>query len=215
MNCKTYLLILLIFATGITSHAQKPFTEGTVMYKVTLESADHKIFKGTYTFIIKGSQVRKEIKLNNGYQDIVLINCGANKVYSLQNRNGKKYAIELSMPDMLKAQDKFRDYTIKNETINGKKLAGQTVFKGNITYKNGTAPEIYYTKDWYPSQPVTFERFPDAKFFPMYFSYTDEHGISMEFEIEQIDPGPIENAEFRIPADYKMISNKEYKEFSQ
>jgi hypothetical protein len=215
VDCKTDILILFLLLTCLFCHAQKPFAEGTVVYKVTLESADHKTFKGTYTFIIKGNQVRKEIKLNNGYQDIVLLNCGANKVYSLQNRSGKKYAIELSMPDMLKSQDKFRGFTIKNEMNNNKKLAGQTIYKANISYTNGTAPEIYYTKDWYPAQPVTFERFPDAKFFPMYFSYTDEQGMAMEFEIEKIEPGPIENAEFRIPAEYKMISYDEYKQFSQ
>jgi hypothetical protein len=215
MNCKFYILILFFASAGIHSRAQKPFTEGTVVFKVTLESADHKIFKGTYTFIIKGNHVRKEIKLNNGFQDVVLLDCGTNKVYSLQNRNGKKYAIELSMPEMLKTQDKFRGFTIKNETNNNKKLAGHTVYKGNISYGNGAAPEIYYTKDWYPVQPITFEQFPDAKFFPMYFSYTDEQGVAMEFEIEKIEPGPVENAVFRIPADYKTISYKEYKEFSE
>src|ERR1700744_2066145 len=99
MPHKLSILLLLLFA-GFYGRAQKPFTEGTVVYKVTLEAADNKTFSGTYTFFIKGNQIRKEIKLNNGYQDVVLLNCGTNKVYSLQNKNGKKYAIELSMQEL-------------------------------------------------------------------------------------------------------------------
>jgi hypothetical protein len=215
MNYKLPVVLCLFLVTGIVCRAQKPFMEGTIIYKVTLASADNKIFSGTYTFFIKGNQVRKEIKLNNGYQDIVLLNSGTNKVYSLQNRNGKKYAIELSMPQLLKSQEKFNGFTVKDETNESKKIAGYSVYKANINYTDGTAHEVYYTKEWDPSQKVTFERFPNAKFLPMYFSYTDDQGMVMTFEAEKIEPEPIENAIFRIPADYKMISYGEYKQLSE
>jgi hypothetical protein len=199
--------------TSVT--AQKPFTEGIIIYKVSLVSSDNKTFYGTYTFFIKGNQVKKEIKLNNGYQDIVIINSGANKIYSLQNRNGKKYAIELSMPQMLKNQEKFSGFTLKNEMGESQKIAGYSVYKANINYSDGTAPEIFYTKDWSPAQTVTFERFPNAKFFPLHFSYTNDEGMVMIFEAEKIEPGPVENGVYRIPADYKMISYDEYKQLTQ
>jgi len=207
--------LLLILITGIPTLAQKPFMEGTVIYKVTLAANDGKTVSGTYTFYIKGNQVRKEIKLTNGYQDEVVMNCGTNKVYSLQNRNGKKYAVELSMPQMLKNQQKFSGFSLKNEVNDNRKIAGYSVYKANVNYSDGSSPEIYYTKEWNPTQPITYERFPNAKFLPMSFSYTNEQGMVMTFEAEKIEAAPVENAVFRIPPDYKMISYQEYKQLSE
>ncbi len=212
---KCYIFLILFLISAITCLAQKPFTEGTVIYNVTLASPSKQTFSGTYTFFIKGNQIRKEIKLNNGYQDVVLLNCGTNKVYSLQNKNGKKYAIELSMQELQQRQAKFDGFKMANETNDTKKIAGYSVYKANVNYTDGSTPVVYYTKDWQPTQPITFERFPNAKFLPVRFSYTDEHGMAMTFEAQVIDLEPIENSRFRIPADYKMISYKEYKELSE
>ena len=215
MNYKLNILFFLFLTAVIPAPAQKPFNEGTIVYKVSLSSADNKSFYGTYTFFIKANQVKKEIKLNNGYQDVVLLNCGTNKIYSLQNRNGKKYAIELNMPEMLKKQEKFNGFTVSNEINENKKIAGYPVYKANINYSDGTASPVYYTKEWNPAQTATFERFPNAKFFPLLFSYTNDDGMIMIFEAEKMEPGPIENAVFRIPPDYKMISYTEYKQLSE
>jgi len=208
-------LLLFYLLPAVPLIAQKPFTEGVISYRVKLESRDHKEFAGTYTFTIKGNQVRKEIKLNNGYRDIVLINSGTNKVYSLQNRNNKKYVIELSMADIIKRQEKFGGFTVSNEENNTNKVAGCAQLKGNINYKDGSNVAIFYTREWYPSQAITFERFPAARFLPLSFAYTDEDSISMQFDAEKIEPGPVENAVFRIPPDYKMITNEEYRQLSK
>jgi hypothetical protein len=215
MRYRIFFFILLFVAAGNYAMAQKPFAEGTIVYKVKLASAAHKEVTGVYTFTIKGSEIKKELKLNNGYQDIVIMNCGTGTVHSLQNKNGKKYAIQLKMSELVKEQEKFTGFVVKNEKSINKNMAGAAVYEGNINYKDGTAATIYYTKDWRPAQAVTFERFPDAKFFPMNFSYTDVQNMTMVFEIEKLEPGPIENAVFRIPPDYRMISYDEYKELSK
>jgi len=215
MPHKLLVFLFLILLHGGYTHAQKIFTEGTIVYKVTLASAGQKEFTGLYTFTIKGSQIKKELKLSNGYQDIVLLNCGTSTIYSLQSRNNRKYAIQLSMNDAIKSQGKFTAFTIKNEEKNSKNISGFPADKGQINYADGSVAEVYYTKDWRPSQAITFERFPDAKFIPLYFTYTDEQGMVMTFEVKTIEAGPIENAVFRIPADYKMISYEEYKELTK
>ena len=215
MSYRIFTFFYLFFLISTNSRAQKPFTEGVVVYNIKLESADHNEYKGVYTFTFKGPHIKKELKLENGFSDIVIIDCGMNTVYSLQNRDGKKYSIQLSMADMLKRQEPFIGYTIKNEIRNEKKIAGCVVYKGKVNYKNGSSAEIYYSKDWYPSQPITFERFPDTKFMPMHYAYTDEHGIDMEFDAAKVELSPVENAVFRIPADYKVISYDEYKQMSK
>ena len=208
------ILSFLLLLSCTYARAQKPFTEGVIVFKVTLSSPDRKVFSGTYTFTFKETQIKKELKLDNGYQDIELINVGANTVYSLQNMNGKKYAIQLNISDIAKAQEKFAGYIINNEQGNGS-IAGCAAQKGNLTYRDGTVSEIYYTREWRPSQAMTFERFPDAKFLALNFSYKDTNGITMNFAADKVSAGPVESALFRIPADYKMISNEEYKQLTK
>ncbi|MCW3120578.1 MAG: hypothetical protein JWQ38_70 [Flavipsychrobacter sp.] len=215
MSYKVFAFLLLLIAAGIPSRAQKPFAEGTIVYNVAIRSADHKEVTGVYTFLIKGAEIRKELKLSNGYEDVVILNCLTGKVYSLQARGNKKYAIQLNMDEMQKKQEKFSGYAIKNETMNNRLIAGYASYKGNINYKDGTNEAIVYTKDWSPSQAITFERFPDAKFLPTNFSYKDENNMVMQFDIDKIEQGPIESAMFRIPADYHMISYAEYKQLSR
>ena len=189
--------------------------EGVIVYKVTLESADHQLFKGVYTFTIKGPEIKKELKLNNGYQDVVILNCAKGTVYSLQSKYGHKYAIQLDMKDLTRQQEKYAGFSMGNEQENSRKIAGFAAWKGNISYKDGSNAEIYYTREWSPSQSITFERFPNPKFLPLTFNYTDEHGMTMRFDAEIIEAGAVENSAFQIPHDYKMISYKEYKELSQ
>jgi hypothetical protein len=198
------------------AYAQKPFTEGTIIYKVKLLSTDNNEIDGTYTFTFKGDNIRKELKLNNGYEDVVLINANAGTIYSLQSQAGKKYAIELNMADVRKAQERYAGFIMLNEESSRKNIAGcNSIYKGNISYKDGSSAEVYYTKEWFPSQSFTFDRFPSARFFPMTFTYKDENNITMRFEATQFLPGPVESGIFRIPADYKMISNTEYKQLNK
>jgi hypothetical protein len=215
MQYKSFFFLFLFVLCCSGSQAQKPFAEGTIVYKVRIRSADNKEFTGTYTFIIKGGEIKKELKLDNGYQDVVLLNCTTGKAYSLQDRNGKKYAIQLNIDDLAKKQEKFNGYTVRNEEPNNAHFAGYAAYKGNISYHDGTASDVTYIKEWRPTQAITFERFPDAKFLPVLFSYEDENKMVMDFEIEKIAPAPVENATFRIPPDYKMISYSEYKQLSR
>jgi hypothetical protein len=215
MNCKPLVFLLLCLITRFLAVAQKAFTEGVMIYKITVESANQKGFSGTYTFTLKGNRIKKELKLNNGYQDVLLLDCDKNKAYSLQVRNGRKYAIELRMDDIRKRQEPFDGYTIKNEVENSKKIAGFAVYKGDINYQNGNNDEVLYTKEWQPSQGITFEHYPNARFLPLYFTHRDENGMTMIFEAEKIEASPVENAVFTIPPDYKIISNAEYKKLSE
>ena len=186
-----------------------------IIYKVTLESPDHKVFDGVYTFTVKGAEVRKFLKMENGFEDIVVINGAKNTIYSLKSSNGRKYAIQLSMAELQKRQEKYSGFTITNEETNSTNIAGFAAYKGNAQYSDKSSAEVYYTKDWYPAQKLYFERFPDAKFLPLVFSMADEHGIVMHFTVESISAAPVENAIFRIPPDYKMISYTEYQKFNK
>lgn len=207
------LLCLLVFAGSAV--AQKPFTEGTIIYRVALTTPDNQTIKGIYIFSIKEAELKKELKMDNGFEDITLLNCDKHTIYTLQNRDGKKYAIQLSMDDLHSKQEKYKGFTVESETEQKRPLAGVTVYKGKLRYKDGSRNEIIYTKEWKPVQAVTFNRFPDAPFFPLSFSYKEASGISMRFDAEKMDITPVATSTFQIPPDYKMISYEEYKQLNK
>lgn len=209
------IVVVLALLASAPAIAQKPFSEGSLLFKVSLESPERKPIKGTYTFSFKGGEERKDLKLDNGFQDVILLNTQTSAVYSLQSQNGKKYAIELIMSEMKKRQEKYSGFELIGETELPGKVAGYTAYKAQVKYKDGTLMDVVYTKDWYPEQAVYFERLPGAKFMPLGFSYRDENNIVMRFDAAKLEAGPIDNAIFRIPPDYKMISNTEYKQMSR
>jgi len=207
-----FLILFLSFTYAAA--AQQPFVEGRIKYSVNIgpvsDNAGYTEHAGTYTIIVKGNQIRKELDMNTGYQSIILINTNMNTAYSLQSHGGQRYAIQLSMDDLLKKQQAYQGFTQKDMT--GKMtIASLPCEKTIITYKDGTTSVLYYTTAWLaPAMPM-FDRFPGIQYVPLSFEYRNEEGITMHFQAEQLEASPIESALFRIPPDYKLISNEEYK----
>ena len=212
MRYRMLILWVAFLHFGYSSHAQKPFMEGTIDYKVKLTTADGRIFDGTFTYTIKTGKIKKELKLNNGYQYTQLINTANNTIYSLQTRNGKNYAIQLTMDEVAQAQKKYTGFTCKEDRNSSKAIAGIRAYREDITYPDGTRSEVYATSDWYPDKSITYDCFPNAKFLPLYYTYKDETGSGMQLEAKELSILPVENAYFKVPADYKIISNTEYKQ---
>ncbi len=216
MTYRQAIILLLSLTLCVkAATAQKPFAEGMLVYNVKLTSADNVSFSGVYTFLIKDGEIKKELKLDNGYHDVTLINCKKNSVYTLQSGNGKNYAIQLSMDDLLQTQEKFKGFSITDEQNTSKQLSGFDIYRGVVIYRDSVRSEILYATEWRPAQSVMFNRFPGAQFMPIRFSYKEESGISMIFEAVKVEPGPVASSVFRIPADYKMISYEEYKQLSK
>ena len=130
--------------------------------------------------------------------------------------NGKKYAIQLSAEEMTSRQEKYKGFTLKEQKNSDKEIAGMKAQRGELIYQNGTHSTIYYNANWYAASAITYERFPDARFLPLEYTYTDDmKGFTMHMVAESVSQSPVENAVFRIPADYKLISNEEYKQISR
>lgn len=207
------ILLLLVCICFVKAYAQKPFSEGVIIYEVQLSSPDNKIYKGTLTFTFKNGQVRKDLMLDNGFSDITLINSNKGTIYTLQVRDGRKYAIQLNMEDdIMRKQKRFRGYSVAREAPFAEKVAGIDVYSGTVMYKDGSVTEVLYSKDWKPEVPYTWNRFPDAQFIPLRFAYKDDNGIQMSFAASKMEESPIQTSVFAIPADYKMISNEEYRQ---
>jgi hypothetical protein len=205
---------MLLVAFPRPAMAQKAFMEGTITYSVTIESpgadGDKKEYKGTYILVIKQGQIRKDFKLNGGYEDVLIYNTDANTIYSLKSAADKKFAIQLSYEDFLDKQNQYKDYLMR-EDDGKKKIAGYAAHTARVAYRDGSTTTIAYTTDWIPATEYVFERFPGIKVLPLDFVISNPDGISMHFHAEKIETKPVENSYFRIPPDYKIIKYNEYK----
>ncbi len=212
---KRYFILALLMAFYVHAKAQQQFVEGRIKYAVSIgpvsDSAGFTEHAGTYTLIIKGNQVRKELVMNSGYQNILLVNNNAGSAYSLVSNGGQHYAIQLTVQDLKERQKRYEGFNQKNLPGN-MTIAGWPAEKSLITYKDGSASSLYYTSSWQVSDPGVFDRFPGIKDVPLSFEYRNEEGITMHFQAETLEAVPVESASFRVPADYKIISNAEYKQ---
>ncbi|MBS1644602.1 MAG: DUF4412 domain-containing protein [Bacteroidetes bacterium] len=216
LSIKKALLVLFlgIFCTATDLLAQKSFVEGVINYSVTIGplagGAGFSEHAGNYMITIKGKNIRKELVMNSGYRNVILENGNTGAIYSLQTVAGQHYAIQLKTADLDEKQKPYKDFKEKEEA-GSMTIAGEKCSKVTITYKDGSNSIVYITKDWVAPEAILFDRLPGIKYMPLSFEYRNEEGITMHFAAEKIEAQPIESAQFRVPPDYKIISNSEYK----
>jgi hypothetical protein len=212
MRC---LLTILLVITTLSVFAQKAFTEGSITYAVSLgpisDSTSFSEHAGTYTITIKGAQIRKDLQMNTGYKNTILLDASSDLAYSLQQNSGQYYAIQFSVKDILAKQKPFEDYTI--QTVPGKMtIASLDAVKSIVSYKDGSRSALYCSTEWLAPQAPVYDRYPGVKNLPLSFEYRTDDGIIMHFQAEKVIAQTIESATFRLPTDYKIITNKQNKE---
>ena len=212
-------ILLLIFTLSARhATAQSAFVEGTITYAVSIGpvagGAGFTEHAGTYIITVKGAGVRKELRMNSGYQNVILQNSNTGMAYSLQHAAGQNYAIQLSLADLRERQKPYEGF-VQNEADGTVTIAGQKCQKATVTYKDGNTSLLYYTTAWTTPNATLFDRFPGIRFIPLTFEYRNEEGITMHFAAERIEAQPVESAFFRVPPDYKVMSYAEYKALSR
>ncbi|MBS1772915.1 MAG: hypothetical protein JST82_08640 [Bacteroidetes bacterium] len=212
LGCLFGALLLVVYP----AQAQQLFNEGVITYRVNIDPpADHEgvvQYSGNYIITIKGKQVKAELKLDNGFTNTMLYNFQANTVYSLRKINNRDYAIQLDLPQLQSSWQKFEGYTIK-ATGAKKTIAKNNCVEANLVYKNGSTIAVFYNPGLMVPDGV-FERFPALKGLPLSYSYNSEDGTITRFEATNVLEEPVENAVFKIPARYKMMSYADYKAMS-
>lgn len=210
-----FLLLIFLMTSSRMVNAQQQFVEGRIRYAVSIgpvsDSTGFTEHAGTYTLIVKGAQVRKELVMNTGYQNVLIVNNTAGNAYSLVTNGGRHYAIQLTAEDLAGRQKRYEGFTTKKMPGN-MTIAGWPAEKALITYKDGAASSLYYTTSWKAADENIYDRFPGIDYIPLSFEYRNEEGITMHFQAEKLEATPIENGLFRVPADYKIITNAEYKQ---
>lgn len=214
MRLTFYILSFLI--ASLNAVAQRPFAEGKIEYSIAIDPPANQEgivqYKGNYVIITKGQLVKETLELENGYTTTLLYNYKDSTVYSLKKLGSKNFAIQLDMKTLQNRRRKYEGYTIKD--LKGtKEIAGTTVNEMIVTYKNGNTSTIAYSKDWTPGQ-IVFDNYPGIGFLLFSFTNYNDDGTAIHFVAKSISAEPMENAVFRIPSGYKIISNAEYQQLT-
>jgi hypothetical protein len=205
-----YILVLSVVFVWAQARAQKPFTEGRIVYKVKVTGAGGKVVSGTYVFTFKENNLRKELNLPD-YQEVTLVNTAKGTAYALRTLRDKKFAIQLSLDDIHESQARYSGFRETDRQGKLKKIAGLSGTRATIVYSDGTESDIYLSREWYPEITYTYEQFPAVHFLPLSFTYKSAEGPVMEFVADEVTASNVDNSAFVIPQDYKLVSNSEYK----
>lgn len=195
--------------------AQVKFSEGILQYRVQVKNAGDSVSKeGTYTIHIKEGNVRKELHLPDGYDNITLTNFNLGKHIILHKINRQHYAVEMSEKEHRKSWSKYSNANYKKEGTwleeNVERPEEQPGQKYTVKYKDGKSQIVYAMGKYFLDYPQLFERTPDLKGIPVAFSIEVGSGFTMSFRLVKCSPEPVSNAVFRIPEGYRIISRKEY-----
>jgi hypothetical protein len=217
LNFRHIILTASCMLSVLTVFSQKAFREGTVEYAVTMEPPANQEglvqHTGVYTITVKDKQLRKELKLDNGFNNVLIIDAAKDTKYVLKEMQGKSFAIQLDEAQNQKRKERYEGCKLKEKGAGGV-IAGFASKKGVMTYKNGNVSEVYYTQEIVTDEMV-FDQFPGTQIFPLEFTTQNENGMNMHFRATKVLAEPVESIHFRIPQNYKIISNEEYRQLSK
>lgn len=163
--------ILFSFASSL---AQTKFSEGNIVYNVTVNTNDPnpKLADGfdgaTNTIYIKGKLSRSELVSVFGTQSTI-IDGRTGKVSVLKEYGDKKYIINMTSADWIEANQKYDSVTFSYEN-EYKTIAGYNCQKAIGKLKNGETFTVYFAKELIPENQD--------------FQYSNRYlpGLALEYE---------------------------------
>jgi len=216
---KQLIILAAIAVTSLTnpelSIAQKPFTEGKIVYSITypdmeMDNQMAGMMPTEQVVFVKGMNTRTDFSMGMGINSSTIMNGKTGDMIALTDMMGTKSAVKISAAEIKKASDKSKSgtpkVTLSSET---KVIAGYTCKKAVVSGENGGTLDIYYT-DKITSKLAGVSEYKEIKGFPMEYA-VEQSGIKMKFSAKSITPQKV-----AIPADYKVMTQEEMrKQFGQ
>ncbi len=202
---KHLISILVLLLLVISVNGQRLFSEGVITYNVHMDGGKKVI--GKYIVYVKGSYIKRVLKLQNGYENNTIYNGKEGTSATLKESQGVRYALMLTKDEVEAANKKFAGATY-NFKKNKETIAGYKAVRGTVKYKNGKTAQIAITHDLRAEDFHLLTMFPNLNGIPLEYSM-DNGTSSMQFIAERVDIRNVGSEEFVIPKDYKIVTKKE------
>ncbi|MBL7764716.1 MAG: hypothetical protein JNJ58_01380 [Chitinophagaceae bacterium] len=205
-NILQFLLCLAFLSLSDNALAQKIFSEGLIKYEVYVNDGNKP--EGIYVIYIKGGNIKRELVMNNGFNNITLYNHKSGNTLSLNGTDDRKFALEITATE-LKEKNKRFENAVYTTLDRNKKIAGYACRANQITYVQGETANFYFTPDLIPQNESFNAMFPGLNGIPLEYEISSQGGVVMKFVATIVDIKAIDSKIFELPQEYKIVTKSE------
>jgi GLPGLI family protein len=210
-----YYFFLALFLTGISSFAQKKFSEGTIHYDIVINTGTEKpqaadFFDGaTSTVFLKGLRSRTEMVSSLGTQ-ATLIDGLKNSIVILKEYGDQKYMIQLTPANWKEINKKYEGVTF-SYLPDTKSIIGYNCKKAVGKLSDGTTFTVWYAPDLVP-ESKNFHTM-NAALPGLAMEYETSFGnMNVTYTVSKISFSPVPAAKFDLPkTGFRVMTYEESK----
>jgi len=211
MKRNLFSLVSLLVFTHSSLTAQQKIDEGKVVYEITypdmeLDPQMAAMMPTESVVYFKGNMSRSEITMGMGISSTTIVNSKTNEVTSLNDMMGNKTATIIDTDDQKKEKDDDYKVELVNET---KEISGYKCKKAILKNTSGSLIELFYTENISASSQFS-SQWKSLKGFPLEY-VIDVSGMNMKMTAKSITSEKVSDELFKIPPDYKLMSQEEFK----
>ncbi len=216
---KYYFLLSILCFGAFTSNAQKTFSEGTLVYNMSVETGSGQpkmadMFDGaTTTVFLKGNLSRVELVSGLG-KEATIHNAKNGTAAILKDYSGQKLMITLTAADWETNNNKYNGITFEN-TGESAVISGYKCQKAIAKLSNGTTFSVFYTPDVKVANISYDPQFTSLPGLAVQYEMISGK-MKFKFTLSKITFENVSVSKFEIPTSgYRVMTYKETKSANQ
>jgi len=196
----------LLILAGFGSQAQKSFSEGSIVYNVTIQTGTASN-TATNTVYIKGNNSRTEMISTLG-NEITIYNSKTGNSVILKEFSGQKLMIRLTKENWDSKNSLYKNISF-NSTGETKVISGYNCKKATAKLEDGKTLTVYYTTDITVQNKQYDATFANLPGLPL--EYEIETGkLKFNYTVSKISFDAVPIAKFDFPtAGYRVMTYEE------
>lgn len=200
------MFLFLSLCIGYRSYGQKIFSEGIITYDVFVDGSAKP--DGLYSVTVKNNMSRRELLMNNGFNNILIFNQKTGSTITLNIDDENKYALMMTAAEMAEKNKRF-EKAVFSFTNQKKTIAGYTSAAATVRYLNGEEANFYFTSELLPPHESFNIMFPGLQGVPLEYEVKSTTDKKILFVATAIETKIVDGKVFDIPKDYKIVSKEE------
>jgi len=203
---KLSICLFLSLLVGFRAYAQKIFSEGVINYDVFVNGSEKP--DGLYSVTVKNNMSRRELLMNNGFNNILISNQKTGSTITLNVDAENKYALTMTASQVAEQNQRF-EKAVFSFTNQKKTIAGYASSAASVRYLNGEEANFYFTADLLPPHESFNILFPGLQGVPLEYEVKSNKDKSIRFVATAFETKIVDVKVFDIPKDYKIVSKEE------
>jgi GLPGLI family protein len=212
------VLFFLFSFLSFVANAQKKFTEGSILYDITINTGSEKpqnaeFFDGaTNAVYIKGAKTRAEMVNSLGTQSTIInASAGKKEITILKEYGEQKYMINLTPADWGEVNKKYENVTFTYDAAATKNIQGYAAKKAVGSLADGTTFTVWYTPEI--TADIKDFQYMTRNLPGLALEYETSFGnLKVTYTASKISFAPVPAAKFDLPkAGFRVLSYAESK----